>query len=96
VPGKSVYSEQAIGGKEKNIMRKRMIDSEMPVGRMKRVEDFLPPPDKLVMSDDMLRVTIYLRKASVDFFKRQAQRHHTKYQRMIREVVDRYTEKYQP
>lgn len=64
-------------------------DSDMPIGRTKKVKDFLPPPEVL-FADEKVRVTVYLSKSSVNYFKRQAQRHHTKYQRMIRELVDHY------
>ena len=66
----------------------------MPVGRLSRVEDFLPSPDKLAMPKDTVKVTLNLRKTSVDFFKQAAVRHHTKYQQMIRELVDRYVSHY--
>jgi hypothetical protein len=32
-----------------------------------------------------------LSETSVDFFKKEARKHHTKYQRMIRALLDRYT-----
>lgn len=75
-------------------MAKKAIDKDMPVGRLKRVDDFLPPPDKLVLPDEAVKVTLYLKKSSVQFFKKQARRYNTKYQRMIREVVDRYATRY--
>ena len=65
-------------------------DPNMPVGKMTRVEDFLPPPDKLIFPKQTIKITLNLRPSSVAFFKREAARHHTKYQQMIREVIDRY------
>ena len=62
----------------------------MPIGRLTRIKDFLPPPSELVVPAETLKVTISLKKSSVDFFKHQAEKHHTKYQKMIRELVDRY------
>jgi hypothetical protein len=54
--------------------------------------DFLPPPDKLVLKEDQVKVTISLSKNSVDFFRRArapiARQHHTSYQKMIRRVID--------
>lgn len=50
----------------------------------------LPPPEQLVAPRDEVKVTISLSKRSVAFFKKQARRNRTKYQRMIRELVDRY------
>ena len=75
-------------------MSKRMHDRDFPVGKLTRVNDFLPPPDKLVIPEDTIKVTLFLSRASVKFFKNQAARHRTKYQRMIRELVDRYTEQF--
>ena len=69
-------------------------ERDMPIGRLTRVRDFLPPPEKLVMPHDTLKVTLLLSKSSIEFFKRQATHHHTKYQRMIRALVDRYAEQY--
>lgn len=76
-------------------MRKRIRDKDMPVGKLTRVKDFLPPPEELALPQDTVKVTIALSRSSVEFFKREAQRHHTKYQKMIREVVDRYASRYQ-
>ena len=66
----------------------------MPVGKLTRVEDLLPPPEQLVMPEETVKVTISLTKSSLDFFKRKAQKQGTKYQKMIRELVDRYTKIY--
>lgn len=66
----------------------------MPVGKLTRVRDFLPPPSQLVVKDETAKVTIALEKSSVDFFKQQAKKNHTKYQRMIREVLDQYASHY--
>jgi predicted DNA binding CopG/RHH family protein len=67
---------------------------EMPAGKLIRVRDFLPPPNQLVLRAETAKVTIALEKSSVDFFKRQAKKNHTKYQRMIRELLDRYASHY--
>jgi len=75
-------------------MRKKMSDIDKPIGRLTRVNDFLPPPEKLVIPEDTTKVTISLKKSSVEFFKRVASKYHTKYQKMIRELVDRYATQY--
>ncbi len=62
----------------------------MPVGKLTSVRDFLPPPSQLAIPEDSQKITISLKKSSVEFFKSQAQRYHTKYQRMIRDLVDWY------
>lgn len=65
--------------------------SDEPLGPVKVVTDFLPPPDELVLKEDAVKITISLSKESVDFFKREAKKHHTQYQKMIRRLLDAYT-----
>ena len=67
----------------------------MPAGKLSRVADFLPPPEKLVLPEETVKVTIALKKSSVEFFKKEARKHHAKYQKMIRELLDRYASRYQ-
>ena len=74
--------------------KKKESNWEMPRGKLVRVKDFLPPPDQLAKGEDMIKVTIVLNRSTVVFFKVQAGKHKTKYQKMIREVLDRYTEQY--
>lgn len=50
----------------------------------------LPPPEELGVPRDDVKVTLALSRRSVSFFKSQARRRKTKYQRMIRDLVDRY------
>jgi predicted DNA binding CopG/RHH family protein len=45
-----------------------------------------------VFQDEGVKVTIALSKRSVEFFKTEAQRHNTQYQRMIRRLLDAYAE----
>lgn len=73
---------------------KKTTHGDKPVGKLTRVEDFLPPPGALVMPEDTVKVTLALSRSSVRFFKEQARRNHTKYQRMIRSLVDTYTAHY--
>ncbi len=76
-------------------MKKRRIDPDLPVGKLTEVENFLPPPHELVFPDlPTVKVTIALNRSSIDFFKEKAKKHGTKYQRMIREVLDRYASRY--
>ena len=72
-----------------------MINTDMPLGKLTKVQDFLPPPRELVILDHTIKVTISLTKSSLEFFKREAQKSRTKYQKMIRELVDRYARQYQ-
>ena len=75
-------------------MKKNKPDPNKPAGRMARVTDFLPPPEMLVAPEENVKVTISLSKSSVKFFKQQASKHHMKYQKMIRNLVDTYTAHY--
>jgi predicted DNA binding CopG/RHH family protein len=65
-----------------------------PLGKMKVVKDFLPQPEELAFREEGVKVTLALSKKSVDFFKSEASKHHTQYQRMIRRLVDAYVESY--
>jgi len=67
--------------------------TEGEIGKIKIVKDFLPSPDKLVLKESNVKVTLSLSTRSVDFFKRQAQKRRVPYQRMIRALVDAYAEK---
>ncbi len=69
--------------------------TEEAMGNLRVVKDFLPPPEKLVLKEDNVKVTISLKKSSISFFKDQAKTQKTSYQRMIREVVDWYASHYQ-
>ena len=75
-------------------MKRKITYSDEPMGTLKAVPDFLPPPDKLVLKEDQVKVTISLSKKSVDFFKSIARQNHTSYQKMIRCVVDLYSAHY--
>jgi len=59
------------------------------------VEDFLPPPEKLILKEEKVKITISLSKHSVEFFKRRSKKLHTHYQKMIRQVLDIYASRYQ-
>lgn len=60
------------------------------VGEVRLVDDFLPPPEELVLAEDNVKVTLSLTRQSLDFFKREAKKNRVPYQRMIRALVDEY------
>lgn len=60
----------------------------------KVVADFLPPPEACAVRQDGGKVTLSLSKKSVDFFKSEAEKHNTQYQRMIRKLRDAYVDAY--
>ena len=75
-------------------MKKHKIDQDTPIGELKRIDDFLPPPKALAVPEQTVMVTLRLSEKSVDFFKQQAKRYHTKYQKMLLFLVDKYAERY--
>jgi len=68
--------------------------TDEPMGKPMVVPDFLPSPGDLVFREDGVKITLALSKRSVDFFKREAEKHNTQYQRMIRRLLDAYAEHY--
>ncbi len=66
--------------------------TDEPLGKLKVVPDFLPSPGELVFREAGVKVTIALTRRSVDFFKREAAKQKTQYQRMIRRLLDAYAE----
>lgn len=80
-------------------MRKRMknkYDEDFPSDHAYEIPDFLPPPSELAKAKQIVTVTIGLDLDTINFFKEQAAKRGKKYQRMIREVLDRYTDYYRP
>ena len=68
--------------------------NDEPIEPNKVIQDFLPPPEELAFREEGVKVTIALSKKSVEFFKAEATKHHTQYQRMIRKLIDTYVEAY--
>lgn len=66
--------------------------ADEPLGPVRVVADFLPSPAELAFREEGVKVTLALSKKSVDFFKTEASKHHTQYQRMIRRLLDAYVE----
>ena len=79
-----------IGGKGKKSMKKKIKYTDEPMGRVRIVSDFLPSPEELALKDETVKITIALSKASVDFFKKEAHKYNTQYQKMIRRLLDEY------
>ena len=61
------------------------------LGDLKVMPDFLPSPEELAFKEDTVKVTISLSKESVEFFKQEAKKHNTQYQKMIRRLLDAYS-----
>ncbi len=73
-------------------MSEKIRYKDEPLGNLKIVPDFLPRPEDLVFRDEGVKVTITLSRSSVEFFKAEARKHNTQYQRMIRRLLDAYAE----
>jgi len=74
-------------------MRSRTKYTDEPL-EMEIIPDFLPPPDRLVLKEENVKVTISLSRPSVEFFKHKAREQGAPYQKMIRRVLDLYAERY--
>jgi predicted DNA binding CopG/RHH family protein len=84
----------AIGEKGESSMKaktKKIKYTDEPLGNLRIVEDFLPSPEDLAFKEENVKITITLSKSSVNFFKKEAKKNHTQYQRMIRRLLDHYT-----
>ncbi|MCH8080549.1 MAG: CopG family transcriptional regulator [Proteobacteria bacterium] len=71
-------------------MKKKIEYTDEPMGEIKIIEDFLPRPEELVFKEDNSKITIALSRRSIKFFKQQAKKHNTQYQKMIRNLLDEY------
>jgi len=75
-------------------MKKKIKYSDERIGKIEVVKDFLPKPEELVFKEDTVKVTLNLSKSSVEFFKEIAKKHGSQYQKVIRNLLDRYTSRY--
>jgi hypothetical protein len=73
-------------------MSERIRYTDEPLGSLKVLRDVLPSPEELAFREAGVKVTIALSKKSIEFFKAEAEKHHTQYQRMIRRLLDAYAE----
>ena len=75
-------------------MKSKIKYTDEPMGELRVIKDFLPRPDQLVLKEENIKVTIALKKSSIEFFKKNAKEHRTSYQKMIRQVIDWYASHY--
>ena len=68
--------------------------TDEPLGDLRVMPDFLPSPDELAFKEEKVKVTISLSRASLDFFKQEADRYNTAYQKMIRNLLDAYARRH--
>jgi predicted DNA binding CopG/RHH family protein len=72
-------------------MKGKIKYTDDPIGKVKVIKDFLPSPGELALKEETVKVTISLSRTSVDFFKNEAKKYNTQYQKMIRRLLDEYT-----
>lgn len=60
----------------------------------KRELNQIPSPGELAKREEKLKVTISLSTATIEFFKKEAQKYGTKYQKLIRAVLDEYVKQH--
>jgi hypothetical protein len=73
-------------------MSEKIKYTDEPMGKIRIVSDFLPSPEELAFREESVKVTISLSRKSIEFFKTEASKHHTQYQRMIRQLLDIYAD----
>ena len=66
--------------------------TNVPLGKVQIVSDFLPSPAELAYREEGAKVTLALSRKSIEFFKSEAAKHQTQYQRMIRRLIDAYVD----
>lgn len=59
---------------------------------LKVVEDFLPSPEVLARAEVVEKVTLALSEESLEWFRNEAKAQKMPYQRMIRKVLQSYTD----
>ena len=86
--------EPDTGGKENRYMKKKIKYSNEKIGKVEVVKDFLPKPEDLIFKENTVKVTLNLSKSSIEFFKEIAQKHGSQYQKVIRNLLDKYSSHY--
>lgn len=71
-------------------MKTKIKYTDEPFGELKVIKDFLPSPAQLILKEEYVKITIALKKSRIEFFKNEAKRHNTSYQKMIRQLIDWY------
>jgi len=71
-------------------MNKKIQYSSESLGDIEFIPDFLPSPEELALKKENTKITITLSSESVSYFKQAAKKHHMQYQKIIRELLDKY------
>ncbi len=86
--------EPDIGEKGNRYMKKKIKYSDEKIGEIEVIKDFLPKPENLVFKENTVKITLNLSKSSIDFFKGIARKNGSQYQKIIRNLLDKYTSHY--
>jgi predicted DNA binding CopG/RHH family protein len=70
-------------------MKNKITYHDEPI-EARAIDDFLPSPEDLTLTDRKAKVTLTLTQKSLDFFKDVAKKHGASYQAMIRRLLDYY------
>ena len=89
---RSAVSEKANAGTNQRYAVTKIKYTDEPLGKVQVVPDFLPSPAELAFREEGVKVTLALSKKSLEFFKSEAAKHQTQYQRMIRRLLDAYVD----
>jgi predicted DNA binding CopG/RHH family protein len=89
---RSGVSEKANAGASRRHAETKIKYTDEPIGKFEVIPDFLPSPAELAFREEGVKVTLALSKKSIEFFKSEATKHHTQYQRMIRRLLDAYVD----
>jgi predicted DNA binding CopG/RHH family protein len=73
-------------------MNEKIKYTNEPLGEVRVIADFLPSPAELAFNEEGVKVTLALSKKSIEFFKSEAAKNNTQYQRMIRRLLDAYVD----
>ena len=71
---------------DRNDMQEKIKYTGQPFGKVKGVKDFFPAPEELALKDGTVKGSISPGKSSIDFFKKEAKKFSTQYQKMIRRL----------
>ncbi|MGA7721234.1 MAG: CopG family transcriptional regulator [Ignavibacteriaceae bacterium] len=75
-------------------MKKKITYTKEKIGKIKIIKDFLPKPEELILKENNVKVTLNLSKSSIDYFKKIAVKHGSQYQKVIRNLLDKYAAHY--
>jgi predicted DNA binding CopG/RHH family protein len=89
---RSGVSVKAHAGVSRRYAEPKIKYTDEPLGKVQAIPDFLPSPAELAFREEGVKVTLALSKKSIEFFKSEASKHHTQYQRMIRRLLDAYVD----